>query len=272
MRMLDQNQYESLLKSLGYARTHQTKYATEFFHDTTGELVYINRKSASAGLVIHPRHEHLLSQICAISGIRFIPGANHYKHNSNFRRFPKRVNENDPIGYGLEFMSETHEAATDILRLVTSGLEESTVFDEIAELEDTFIATDRAERDAIVKARLGQGPWRAKLDAFWGTCALTSCDIREILRGSHIKPWKKSTNEEKLDVHNGLLLRADIDALFDKGLFTFLDDGSLKLSTHLTMAQQESLPFDLSLRLRAVPAESKKYFDFHRREVFRGEA
>jgi len=270
--LVSENQYESLLKSLGYARVHQTKYATEFFHETAGELVYIKRKSASTGLVIHPRHEHFLSRICAIPGITFSPGINHYKHNSNFRRFPKRMNKNNPICYGLEFMSETHEAAAKLLRLLTSELEEPTVFDEISEFEDALLATDSNERDAIVKARLGQGPWRAKLDKLWGTCALTGCDIRDILRGSHIKPWKKSSNEEKLDARNGLLLRADVDALFDRGLITFLEDGSIKVSAHLTTVQQESLPFSLSLKLREVPDESKKYFDFHRREVFKGEA
>jgi putative restriction endonuclease len=269
--MLDQGEYQNILNNNGYVRTHQTKYATEFSQESSGELIYINRKSASSGLVIHPRHNHLMSRICAISEIQFCPGANHYKHNSNFRNFPKRVNDKDPIGYGLEFIAETKTAATELLRLLTES-DEFTILDEIAEVEVTLGSVSNTERDAIIKARVGQGPWRSKLDSFWGNCALTDCDIREILRGSHIKPWKESSNEEKLDLYNGLLLRADVDALFDKGLLTFNEDGFVELSSHLTRAQQDALPFDRDIRLRRVPEESKKYFEYHRRKVFKGEA
>lgn len=50
-----------------------------------------------------------------------------------------------------------------------------------------------------------------------GLCALTGCAISEILRACHIKPWKKSSNPERLNPANGFLLIAHVDALFDGG-------------------------------------------------------
>ena len=38
-----------------------------------------------------------------------------------------------------------------------------------------------------------------------------------ILIASHIKPWRVSNNNERLDVYNGLLLLPNLDKLFDKG-------------------------------------------------------
>jgi putative restriction endonuclease len=37
---------------------------------------------------------------------------------------------------------------------------------------------------------------------------------RALLRASHIKPWSQSTDSERLDPANGILLAAHIDALF----------------------------------------------------------
>ena len=44
---------------------------------------------------------------------------------------------------------------------------------------------------------------------------------------SHIKPWAKSNKFEKLDSENVFLLCSIHDALFDKGLISFSDDGTI---------------------------------------------
>ena len=81
-------------------------------------------------------------------------------------------------------------------------------------------------RKAMIDARLGQGRFRADLIERWnGACAVTRCRLRDILKASHIKPWKISNNRERLDPSNGLLLIANIDALFDSGLVTFDNNG-----------------------------------------------
>jgi hypothetical protein len=50
------------------------------------------------------------------------------------------------------------------------------------------------------------------------------------LRASHCKPWRDSTNEERLDGENGLLLTPSIDHLFDRGFISFRSDGRLLVS------------------------------------------
>ena len=52
-------------------------------------------------------------------------------------------------------------------------------------------------------------------------CALTGLAIPEMLIASHIKPWRESSNEERLDPMNGLLLAAHADKLFDRFLMSF---------------------------------------------------
>jgi putative restriction endonuclease len=52
---------------------------------------------------------------------------------------------------------------------------------------------------------------------YWnGRCPLTGIDQPELLRASHIKAWAAcESDRERLDVHNGLLLAAHLDAAFD---------------------------------------------------------
>lgn len=93
------------------------------------------------------------------------------------------------------------------------------------------------EKVALIKARIGQGQFRSKLEKKWNAaCCITGCKVRAALRASHIKPWKVSTNLERLDSNNGLLLTASADSLFDSGLISFDEHGKLlhavELSNH----------------------------------------
>jgi len=61
-------------------------------------------------------------------------------------------------------------------------------------------------------------------------CRLTKVERLEHLVASHTKPWRDSTNEERLDGENGLLLTPTIDHLFDKGFISFENKGDLIVS------------------------------------------
>lgn len=67
-----------------------------------------------------------------------------------------------------------------------------------------------------------------------GKCAVTNEFCEGLLVASHITPWSESTPEEKTDFHNGLLLAAPLDSLFDRGLIGFSDDGLLLKSKQLS--------------------------------------
>ncbi|WP_223810178.1 MULTISPECIES: HNH endonuclease signature motif containing protein [unclassified Campylobacter] len=51
-----------------------------------------------------------------------------------------------------------------------------------------------------------------------------------LFRASHIKSYKNSDLKEIYDIHNGLLLSANMDALFDKHLISIDNNRRLKLS------------------------------------------
>lgn len=95
-------------------------------------------------------------------------------------------------------------------------------------------ALDTTTRNALVRQRVGQEIFREALLEYWeGRCAVTGLAVPELLRASHAKPWARATDAERLDVHNGFLLAVHLDALFDRGLITFADDGQPLLSPRL---------------------------------------
>lgn len=59
---------------------------------------------------------------------------------------------------------------------------------------------------------------------------ITGVDNPVHLIASHCKPWRDTTNEERLNGENGLLLTPSIDHLFDRGFIGFEDNGKLIIS------------------------------------------
>jgi putative restriction endonuclease len=78
---------------------------------------------------------------------------------------------------------------------------------------------------AIVR-RQGQPAFRrALLNAYERRCAITGCDVEQVLEAAHIVPYRgPATNH----VTNGLLLRGDLHTLFDLGAVT-IDPASLRV-------------------------------------------
>lgn len=129
--------------------------------------------------------------------------------------------------------------------------------------------TTEALREAM--ARVGQDVFRKKLDERWhGRCAVTGISAREVLRASHIKSWMDSTDEERMDPNNGLLLSANLDALFDKGLITFASDGSIVFSKKLSADDRLKMDLTENMRLSQSTPEQEKYMEHHRNKIFKG--
>lgn len=123
------------------------------------------------------------------------------------------------------------------------------------------------EKHQLIKARIGQGAFRESLIAMWGKCCVTGCNYVSILRASHIKPWMDSTNAERLDKFNGLLLSPNLDALFDKGLISFTDSGDVLISKSLSADVRKALGCSNDAKVRLKP-EHAKYMTWHREKVF----
>ena len=103
--------------------------------------------------------------------------------------------------------------------------------------------TTGAER--LVIQRIGQNFFRDALMDYWGGhCPLTGITEPALLRASHIVPWSDCNDEQRLDVHNGLLLSALWDAAFDQGLVSFADDGTPRASPALSVTARPALAID----------------------------
>ena len=154
---------------------------------------------------------------------------------------------------------------------VTSALSlKSDIYKLEKRLASETNSNKRTEIETLIKARLGQGSFRKNVLKLHPNCPLTGLDIQSLLIASHIKPWSKCNNEERLDPSNGLMLAPNIDALFDSGLITFDTDGTIKISPKIDPENQERLGISPDMQLKIEP-ESEKYFEYHRNHVFQKE-
>ncbi|MCY1360438.1 HNH endonuclease [compost metagenome] len=127
-------------------------------------------------------------------------------------------------------------------------------------------ALDETEKISLVKSRIGQGAFRQKLVAHWNGCAVTGFRDVGLLVASHIKPWCVSSNAERLNPFNGLLLTPNLDKAFDAGYITFAPDGNIKISPLL--AEPEKLGINLQMRV-SLSSQHAPFMEFHCAEVFR---
>ena len=142
--------------------------------------------------------------------------------------------------------------------------------EEIAKIEAEPPNTTEALR--LTKQRIGQNLFRKALMDYWGgACAVSGLHLPELLRASHAKPWADcATDAERLDVFNGFLLSAQLDALFDSGLITFAETGELIPSSRLDSFHRMLLGLTASEppRLRWISPQHLHYLRWHRAKVF----
>ena len=128
------------------------------------------------------------------------------------------------------------------------------------------------EKLTEVLSRRGQDVYRKKLMDYWDEkCAVTGCGEEKALRASHAKPWKEcKTAKERINKYNGFLLSANLDALFDKGLITFNDDGEIQISKKIKEEDAIALGVTPNLHLRKIEEEHKNFLQYHREKVWKG--
>jgi hypothetical protein len=131
--------------------------------------------------------------------------------------------------------------------------------------EPSLASVDSTTRQTLIDARLGQGTFRESLMFVWGgKCAVNKCATKVLLCASHIKPWRDSTNRERLDRYNGLLLSPTMDAAFDRGLISFADTGKILFHPSFSTKDRDLLGLNSSLKLVCVYEENKPYLAHHR--------
>ena len=122
------------------------------------------------------------------------------------------------------------------------------------------------EAERLVIQRIGQDLFRQALMVYWGgRCPLTRIADPSLLRASHIVPWAEcTTDDHRLDVHNGLLLSALWDAAFDAGLISFAEDGAVLTSPALSTDAAVALGMDNAAKLTGLTAAHRTNLEWHR--------
>ncbi|MFB7142349.1 HNH endonuclease [Gottfriedia sp. NPDC056225] len=143
--------------------------------------------------------------------------------------------------------------------------------DEVRRIENNTLIPVIAETESEIKAkiRLGQQKFRKTLIPLWGgKCALCAINLSELLRASHSKPWKDSTNLERLDPYNGILLCCNHDALYDNGLITFDAQGRLHISSVISGDDYKIYGLDPTFKIQ-ISSKNKEYYKWHKRNIFK---
>ena len=166
----------------------------------------------------------------------------------------------------------------------------SLIGNEAQEIVDTFSVGDTLKRDKeskieedilqntslqetektqLVKSRRGQGVFRSNLERIEKYCRVTGLEAKKFLIASHIKPWAQSTNHEKLDGNNGLLLSPHIDKLFDNGYISFSNDGDMIISNKLDPNILNIWSIDSSVNVGSFNEKQVEYLYFHRQHILK---
>jgi hypothetical protein len=172
--------------------------------------------------------------------------------------------------YGKDGYDSWFIVADDLIKNYQASKLEST--DAVAEILAELDSIPETEREAILKSRIGQGVFRERLISYWKGCAVTGSKCIPMLKASHIKPWRNSSHQERLDPFNGLLLTPNLDAAFDAGYISFDDGGKIMLSSKIVgePAFQLHITPKLKINTKLLTHEHKKYMRYHRESVFLG--
>jgi putative restriction endonuclease len=101
-------------------------------------------------------------------------------------------------------------------------------------------------------------------------CRITGVSYPTHLFASHIKPWRESTNDERLNGENGLLLTPSIDHLFDRGFISFEDNGELMIFdvAHKESVRRMGIEINRVVRVGKFSEGQRFFLAHHRRSVF----
>jgi hypothetical protein len=128
-----------------------------------------------------------------------------------------------------------------------------------------IIFPNETERKGLVTSRVGQGAYRKRIIHRWEyKCAVTGFDKLNVLIASHILPWSKANDNQRLDVHNGILLSPAYDALFDQHLISFENTGKIILSEQVEIEAFRKIGVTGMEKIKNLSAYNHAYLEMHR--------
>lgn len=164
-------------------------------------------------------------------------------------------------GYQGSSIPLSLKSMNELLKLTSNPVNDSS--------ELTLTDLSETEKESIIKSRLGHGKLRKQvLSTRPYKCELCNVDNERFLIMSHIKPWSKSSNQERLDSNNVMLLCPNHDKLFDSGYITFDSDGKIVFSKYLSIELQNAMDLNLHMKLFSTDSNVLNYMKWHRENVF----
>ncbi|MFO7747444.1 MAG: HNH endonuclease [Orrella sp.] len=210
-------------------------------------------------------------------------------HIDRLRPFlPHRYSPLQTNGNGIQSVylaSVNEELAAALIHLIGAEtnplIRESLLIEPVAaddldfwesQMEQTIRQTETisdTERLALISSRIGQGLFKQRVMQIENHCRITKVENAAHLIASHCKPWRDSTDSERLNGENGLLLTPSIDHLFDRGFIGFENNGRLIISpvAHRLSLVRMGIETESEINVGTFSSGQREFLEFHRDSV-----
>ncbi len=141
--------------------------------------------------------------------------------------------------------------------------------ERIAQTIEQDTSIDQTTKKQLVDSRRGQGKYRRNLALFEKQCRVTGITDKRFLIASHSKPWRKSSNNEKLDGNNGFFFSPHVDKLYDNGWMTFEVNGDAVFADNTIVDALKQWDIKLPINIGELNDEQQSYLAYHREHVFK---
>jgi putative restriction endonuclease len=173
------------------------------------------------------------------------------------------------IGAGAQTLMHAAVVSGDITAPIQVGDDLDFWEHRLEQVVEQDSAISETEREAIVRARRGQGVFKDRVMFIEKRCRITGVENPVHLIASHCKPWRDSTNEERINGENGLLLTPSIDRLFDRGFIGFDNSGTLIISpvAHRPSLQRMGIETQGLVNVGGFTEGQRAFLEYHRNMV-----
>ncbi|WP_341981023.1 HNH endonuclease [Morganella morganii] len=187
-------------------------------------------------------------------------------------RFDRFYETNPRKGWKKDKLSQSNE----LIKSTMDAMNDDDIFSHIKNILQLSMVEEirndqsitNTEKEQIILSRVGQGKFKKDCLSIYPSCIITGIELSFLLIASHIKPWSKSTNQERLNKYNGLILSPVYDKLFDKGYISFDHEGKLSVSSQISSINISLLKIDTNFQ-REFSDETKVFLQWHYKNLFK---
>lgn len=272
--MLNRKEICEILVEYQFTNDKQYSYASEYEKSNTYVYVKNNKHDLTSyiqrPLVIHPENDTIWLELSSIDGVEIRDkniDDNYYK-SSSLKKFPPKIENGEKKSeHGIAFDFSHKNGLRSFLEILLNE-KDCQILQDLNHIDNEEVS--ETERSELKKARIGQGKFRKKLIAdFKQACAVTKITRLELLKASHIKPWRSSDNSERLNSNNGILLSVHLDELFDAGFISFDKVGKILISNELSSDELKIFNIKVDMKIEELTPKRLEFLCYHRDVIFK---